>query len=99
MGTEYHAVCKETKESIRLGRLYEWGGGRRDAPEDHVPDPATGETQVDVGYHYMWRLTNFMYDHQGKFVEVLTDDFLFELKREFPDWVELEEKWKAEGLE
>jgi|SRR5271157_1440708 len=96
MGTEYHAICRDTKESIRLGRLYEWGGGdRRDWNENAL------ETleQVTVGYGYMLRLVHFMYDHQNNRVEVVRDEVLFDLKHEHPDWKELEEEWLKEGQE
>jgi len=98
MGIDYHAICRETKDSIRLGRLYEWGGGRRDTPEDHIPDPQSGESQVDVGYGYMWRLVYFMYDRQGKLVEIVQDEVLWDLRREFPEWKELEDQWLEQKI-
>jgi hypothetical protein len=88
MGIDYHAVCRETKESIRLGRLYEWGGGDR---REWQGDPLEVLQQVTVGYGYLLRLLDFMYDRQGKLIEILSDDALFDLRRQHGDWKDLEE--------
>ncbi len=98
MGVEFHAICRDTRESIRLGRLYEWGGGDRRDPIGKA-EPLEILEQVTVGYGYMLRLVHFMYDHQNNRVEVVNDDALFDLKHEHPEWKELEEEWLAEEQE
>ncbi len=96
MGTDYHAICRDTKESIRLGRLYEWGGGDR---REWSGSGTAFETleQVTVGYGYMLRLVHFMYDHQKNRVEIIPLETLWSLKREHPEWKELEGEWVYES--
>jgi len=87
MGIEYYAICRETKESIRLGRLYEWGGSDR---RDWIGSALEVLEQVTVGYGYMLRLVQFMHDHQDNRVEIVMDEVLYDIKRPYPDWKEIE---------
>lgn len=83
MGMEYYAVCREAKKYASLGRFYEWDGtDRRTWVGDNKGE---GETdQVHVGYYWMWRFVQFQHEFNGKLIEVMNDDHLYNLKYE-PD--------------
>jgi len=91
MGTEYYAICKETKKYVWLGRFYEWSGIDRREEYGEKPKAAltrecelrlSTETmeQVAVGYGYMYRLVQFMRQHEGRLVEVVDDNALYDIK-------------------
>lgn len=91
MGTEYYAICRETKKYYRCGRFYEWSGIDR---RDWKDKEALESSQVAVGYGYMFGLVLFMYEHQGRMIEIVIEDVLFELRHD-GGWEELLEDGKT----
>jgi len=48
--------------------------------------PVERQTQIEVGYGYMFRLVQFLRKHNGKLVEILDDDELYEAKLGVVNW-------------
>ena len=82
MGLEYFAICREQNAYTWLGRFYEWSGIDRREYTDAAE-------QVPVGYGYMFRLVQFMREHENCRVEVVRDEILWDLSQN-KDWKEFD---------